>query len=142
MIERGSRNLGQVPASSFLVTQVRSGSVSRYPDLETGGQTEGVTTGWPDGITGKQTAEVDYVESVVDVLHVGLEAHLESVGAPDIGAERRVDRERWAHAAFVEVDAINNGLTVLRKGILFGAGELERKAGAVLRADSRPRSDP
>src|SRR5580704_8411331 len=116
----------------------RSGAKRHHPNLETGGETEGVTAGWSDGVAGKEAAEVDDVEAVVDVLHVGLDAHLQFFGAPEIGAEGGINRQGGAHAALGKVHAIHNLLAVLRQGVLLGASELKRKSAAVFPADTTP----
>jgi hypothetical protein len=96
---------------------VRGGRYLNKVRLEISRQAEGETARRSDGIAGEQAAKIDDVQDVVQILAVGLEAHLHAVGFVQVGAGRSVGLECGVDAAAGEVDAIEDLLAVLRSTV-------------------------
>ena len=109
--------------------------------LEICGEAQSVTARGSDGVAGEQTAEIDDVENVGQILSVDLKTHVQPLGFIDIGARRSIHLERRINAAAREINAIQNLLAILREHGRRIAIELKGQPGIVLnsRSDPEPR---
>ena len=110
--------------------------------LEICGEAQSVTARGSDGVAGEQTAEIDDVENVGQILSVDLKTHVQPLGFIDIGARRSIHLERRINAAAREINAIQNLLAILREHGRRIAVEFEWQTGIVLNSRGDPESRP
>jgi hypothetical protein len=83
--------------------------------LETRGESQKIASRWRNRVSRKKPAEINHVQTVIEVLSVGLKAHGEPVALVHICANGRIDGKRGLHTTAVKIDAIHDGLAVLRQ---------------------------
>ena len=117
-------------------------------DLEVGRKTKRVTPRGSDGVAGEKTAEIEDVQHIVEVLPIGLNPYVQTLGLVNIRPRRRIHLKCRKDAATVEVDAVHHLLAVYLDyagdalGLSFPvrALEIEREARVVLNAGSDPKA--
>lgn len=84
-----------------------------------------------NGIAGEQATEVDDVQPIVEVVPVGLQAHLHTIRAVDLEPCGRAYSELRTNAATLEIDSADDSRSVLCESIGLLSCELKRKPGAI-----------
>jgi hypothetical protein len=85
--------------------------------LEAGVEAKGEASCGPNGIAGEETAEVDNVETVVQIVTVGLKTCGDSVALVYICSKRGLNGQRGVDTATVEVETVDDGRPVLGESI-------------------------
>lgn len=106
--------------------------------LKSGREAYGKAPRGADGVAREETAEVDDVKHIVQVLPVNLKAHLQAFGPVNIRPSRGIYLESWVDAAPVEVNAIEDLLPVFGEDRGRIAIELEGETGVELNSPSDP----
>jgi hypothetical protein len=101
-------------------------------------EAHGDASGGPYRIAGKQSAKVDEVETVVEVLPVHLKAHGRFFGLINVHPRGRIYGQHGPGASASEVDAAYYQWTVLGQRICFGSLIFERQSRTVLRTRGEP----
>ena len=73
--------------------------------LKTGREAHSNTSRRPDGVAGEETAEVDDIQDVSQILAVDLKLHLQTLRLVDIHARGSIDLKRRIDAAAFKVDS-------------------------------------
>ena len=84
----------------------------RVSPLVAGCEAQSKASRRPDGVAGKQTSEVDYIQHVGEILAVNLQSHLQAFRLVNIRARRSIDLEGRVDAAASEIDAIHDLLAI------------------------------
>src|ERR1700735_77414 len=87
-------------------------NVRNLSALEAGREAKRVTPRGSDGVAGEKTAEVDEVQHIIEVLPIGLNPHVQTLGLVNIRARRRIHLKGRKDTAAVEVDAIHHLLAI------------------------------
>ena len=128
--------MGGADAELFAVSAIQ-------PTLKVGCETQHDAARRTDGVTGKESPEIDYFECVAQVLDVGLQVYRVFFVLVEIDAHRSIFREVRIDAAELKIEAINHRLTVFRGVKSWGFIRFEGQPGVVIasRRDPQARED-
>ena len=120
-------------------TRISVCSASRE-DSETGSQPHREAASRADCITRKQSAEIDHVQNICQVLAVHLEANLHALRLIDIGSCRGAEQRRRKYPPARKINAADYLRAVLCQRLLLCALKIEWQPAAILHAACDPKS--
>src|SRR5437867_9214049 len=101
-------------------------------------QTNGDAARWSDRRAREEAGKVDDVQAIHEIHHVDLKTGASVPGLQDDHAGGCIDLIRRTHASPLEIDALDDAITVLGRGLVAIAAEFDRKTAAVRSGDCDP----